>query len=63
MVSRAALIADLKSKKVRGSLSKMNKAQLMEMQQKAMESATDEGATLQVTAGATATIVHVALQH
>ena len=28
MVSRAALIADLKSKKVRGSLSKMNKLNL-----------------------------------
>eukprot|EP01047_Picozoa_sp_COSAG01_P096054 COSAG01_NODE_26629_length_707_cov_11.212171_2_plen_107_part_01 len=54
MVSRAALIADLKKRKVKGSLSKMNKAQLQEM---AMESATDENTTLDVTAGAAATIL------
>jgi hypothetical protein len=54
MVSRAALIADLKKRKVKGSLSKMNKAQLREM---AMEAATDENTTLDVTAGAAATIL------
>jgi hypothetical protein len=54
MVSRAALIADLKKRKVKGSLSKMNKAQLREM---AMEAATDENTTLDVMAGAAATIL------
>jgi hypothetical protein len=57
MVSRAALIADLKKRKVKGSLSKMNKAQLREMHAKAMEAATDENTTLDVTAGAAATIL------
>ena len=57
MVSRSALIADLKKRKVKGSLSKMNKAQLREMHAKAMEAATDENTTLDVTAGAAATIL------
>eukprot|EP01049_Picozoa_sp_SAG25_P011693 SAG25_NODE_1467_length_2953_cov_1.539243_2_plen_45_part_00 len=43
MVSRAALIADLKKRKVKGSLSKMNKAQLREMHAKAMDVATETG--------------------
>eukprot|EP01047_Picozoa_sp_COSAG01_P079898 COSAG01_NODE_15329_length_1348_cov_4.258607_3_plen_203_part_01 len=57
MVSRAALIQDLKKRRVKGSLSKMNKAQLQEMHAKAMEAATDENTTLDVTAGAAATIL------
>eukprot|EP01049_Picozoa_sp_SAG25_P000077 SAG25_NODE_3_length_30426_cov_8.268210_6_plen_125_part_00 len=57
MVSRASLIADMKKRKVKGALSKMNKAQLHEMHAKAMESATDENTTLDVTAGAAATIL------
>lgn len=56
-LSRSALIADLKRRKVKGSLSKMNKAQLREMHAKAVEAATDENTTLDVTAGAAATVL------
>ena len=51
------MIQDLKKRRVKGSLSKMNKAQLQEMHAKAMEAATDENTTLDVTAGAAATIL------
>ena len=55
--SRSALINELKRRGVKGSLSKMNKAQLRELHAQATRAATDENATLDVTAGAAATVL------
>ena len=57
MVSRAALINELKRRGVKGSLSKMNRAQLRELHVQATRAATDENSTLDVTAGAAATVL------
>ena len=53
MVSRADLIAELKSKNVRGSLSKMNRSKLLELRDGLDEAVLDEGASLQPMSGAT----------
>ena len=53
MVSRADLIAELKSHNIRGSLSKMNRSKLLELRDGLDEAVLDEGASLQPMSGAT----------
>ena len=55
MSSRAAIIADLKSKKVRGSLSKMPKSKLLELQRSLERNVLDGGSVLELTAGSAVT--------
>ena len=52
MPSRAALIADLKRQKVRGSLSKMSKKKLLEIQREQEIAGRDGNSSLEITAGA-----------
>lgn len=52
MVSRADLIAELKSKNVRGSLSEMNRSKLLELRDGLDEAVLDEGTSLQPMSGA-----------
>ena len=52
MPSRAALIADLKRQKVRGSLSKMSKKKLLEIQRQQEIAGRDGNSSLEITAGA-----------
>ena len=52
MVSRSALIAQLKAKKVKGSLSKMNKSKLLELHRELEKSVLDGDSSLQIMAGA-----------
>ena len=53
MVSRADLIAELKSHNIRGSLSKMNRSKLLELRDGLDEAVLDEGTSLQPMSGAT----------
>jgi hypothetical protein len=52
MVSRSALISKLKGSGVKGSLSKMNKAKLLQLHKELEKSVLDSGSSLQLMSGA-----------